>query len=230
MALLACDDLQTCDIFFRPIKSAEAQFANSFGRRYPRVMKWIVSAALFLLFVPAACTSDDPSETGSSGGGSGAGTTTSNGGAGGVSGPCDAPDGCLLDECRYVPEHDGACVNEGDLTIIQHLNYDLEWNNCVPSCMVDVDCNTTCFVTNTGMSEPCSRCFSEMVSCWILSCASSCPNGGGTPECFACVEQNCFADYEPCFGTLKCPYEFACGDHFDNDDNGLVDGEDPACQ
>ena len=144
--------------------------------------------------------------------------------------PCSGPDACSHDECTFTPLDEGTCINEADLSIIQPLNYDLEWNKCVPGCLTNVDCNTDCFVENTGLSEPCSRCFSEMVTCWILSCASACPNGGGSAECFACVEQACVPDYQACFGTLLCPYEYACGDHFDNDGNGLVDLDDPTCQ
>jgi len=190
-------------------------------------MRW--SGALLIgscLLLSSACGSES---TGGSGGATGTAAGSSVGAGGGGGATCSSTADCTLDACRYAVDQPGACVNEDDLTKIQPLNYDAEWNKCVPGCLTKVDCNTSCFMTNTGVSEPCAGCFAELVRCWILSCASACPNGGGSPECFACVEQACLPDYQSCFGTLLCPYELACGDHFDNDDNGLVDGADPAC-
>lgn len=194
-------------------------------------MRWLpaLSFGVGVFGLVAACGSESTSGSGGSTAAGGAGEGGHVVGGAGTGGGCTTAADCDLDACRYAVEQPGACVNEADLTKIQPLNYDLEWNKCVPGCVTNVDCNTSCFVDNTGLSEPCARCFAELVQCWIVNCASACPNGGGSPECFACVEQACMPDYQTCFGTLLCPYELACGDHFDNDGNGLVDGADPAC-
>lgn len=138
---------------------------------------------------------------------------------------------CEDEDCTYAADVPGACVNEADLSIERMMNYDMEWNACVvyESCFIDEDCNTACFQENTGLSEGCARCFAQMVSCIVTNCATPCSGGGGSPECFECMGTECGPGYEECHGTLACPYEFACLDHFDNDGDTLVDSEDDDC-
>jgi len=133
-------------------------------------------------------------------------------------------------DCAMVTnDGGGACVNEDDLAIYEDFDANLEWNKCVPSCLTDVKCNTDCLKDNTGLSRPCSKCFAEMVECFIGSCALECYVQPPLPECGECVEAACGPSYYECFGDLVCPYETGCRDTFDNDGDGDIDGDDSDC-
>jgi len=197
----------------------------------------ITHAAMTLALFMVGCGDDSAGGGGGAGTGNGGGAViggaasggSSDGGAGGAAPSCGTEATCELAECKYAEEIPGACTNEADLVLMQPLNWDIEWNKCVPDCVTDAECSAKCFNENTGISDPCSLCYGELASCWISKCYSKCGNGGGTPECFACVEEACVPDFDACFGKLACPYELSCGDHLDNDEDGLVDGEDPEC-
>ena len=147
----------------------------------------------------------------------------------------DGPIDCDDSDCLTVADVDGACNNAADLTLYRDLDGNVEWNKCVPGapygrgCFTNEDCNTTCVHENTGMSMECSRCFAKLVSCFIGSCAAECQQQPPTPACNECVATNCVADYDTCFGTLVCSYEFGCRDTVDNDGDGLRDLADPDC-
>ncbi len=137
---------------------------------------------------------------------------------------CDDPD------CVDVVARAGACTNEADLALYTEMDANLEWNRCVPTCFGDVECNTPCFEENTGLSTGCSTCFAEAVECFLQNCIAPCATQPPTEECGACVDANCAPGLSTCFGSFSCPYEYGCADTFDNDDDGLVDGDDPDCQ
>ncbi len=143
---------------------------------------------------------------------------------------------CDDSDCADVVDTAGACVNDEDLAIYRDLDGNVEWNKCVPGaptgrgCLTDVDCNTTCVQENTGLSMGCSRCFAELVSCFIGNCAQQCGGGGGSPACTECVANACGQSYGDCFGRLVCEYEYGCRDTADNDGDGLIDAADPDCQ
>jgi hypothetical protein len=143
---------------------------------------------------------------------------------------CDDPD------CDLVVAAEGACVNEADLALYASFDANAEWNKCVPGdpygqgCGVDEDCNTQCVHDNTDISLDCSRCFAELVTCLVGSCAVLCAEQPPTDECFECISTNCAPGYSECFGTLVCEYEVGCRDTVDNDGDGLVDADDPDCQ
>ena len=123
----------------------------------------------------------------------------------------------------------GACVNEEDLALYVDFDANREWNKCVPTCLTDVKCNTDCLRDNTGMTRPCSKCFAEMVECFIGNCAAACVVQPPLPECAECVDAACGDDYAECFGDLVCKYETGCRDTFDNDGDGHIDAEDSDC-
>ncbi len=143
----------------------------------------------------------------------------------------DGDTDCEDADCRHAVALEGACVNREDLRAIAFLDYNVEWNNCVvgENCFTDVECNTPCFARNTGLTEPCARCFAEIVVCIVGRCAGVCGGGGGSPECLACIGETCGPPYRECFGELVCDYEYACGDTIDNDGDGLTDRADPEC-
>jgi hypothetical protein len=144
---------------------------------------------------------------------------------------------CEDADCAYVIAEPGACVNEADLDIYVDLDGNAEWNACVPGppygegCGTDVECNTACIHANTGISEDCARCFSEMVQCFLVLCGATCAQyGQGSPECVQCVADTCGPPYFTCFGELVCHREYGCADTVDNDGDELIDGDDPDCQ
>jgi len=139
---------------------------------------------------------------------------------------------CDDSDCKYAAATglEGACTNKKDMRKYLDLNANVEWNRCVPGCLVDEDCNTTCLSDNTGLSQECSRCFAELVTCFISNCAAECAEQPPTAACGECVDANCNADYATCFGTPACSGEYGCADTIDNDGNGLTDAEDPECQ
>ncbi len=148
-----------------------------------------------------------------------------------LDGLVDCDDG----DCAYAAAVEGACVNRKDLRKYADFDANAEWNRCVPGpplgqgCGVDEDCNTACVHDNTGISTGCSRCFAELVTCFIGSCAAECAQQPPTEACNTCVADACLPAYTACFGTLACPYETGCRDTVDNDGDGLVDSEDPDC-
>ncbi len=139
---------------------------------------------------------------------------------------------CDDGDCLYIAAtgREGACVNKPDMRKYKNLDANVEWNKCVPGCLVDEACNTSCIAENTKLSEACSGCFAELITCFIGMCAGDCATQPPTPECGACVEANCLDDYGTCFGEPACEREYGCRDTVDNDGDGVVDAADPDCQ
>jgi hypothetical protein len=97
---------------------------------------------------------------------------------------------------------DGACEGAMDYTIITTTD-DLagKMSGCAFSCFSssDPDCQTNCVQTETGLSEPCSACFGENISCTVSSCALQCisPDSAG---CASCQATNCAPAFADCAG------------------------------
>ncbi len=118
---------------------------------------------------------------------------------------------CDDSACRYHVLTAGACVNEPDLMAIRDKDYNVEWNKCVVTagCGLDATCNSECFRDNTGVTLECAGCFADLVPCLVNNCGALC-QGGMTPDCSACIGENCVPAYQECFGALTCPFEYGC--------------------
>jgi len=136
---------------------------------------------------------------------------------------------CADDDCAMAVAAAGACVNEDDLPRFRDLDYNVEWNACIGQCQLDTDCLGRCFSERNGTSLECSACFAAIIPCVVGRCAARCPNGGGSPDCLACIGSECVPAYKECFGELVCAWEYGCRDQIDNDGDGLTDSQDPDC-
>lgn len=138
---------------------------------------------------------------------------------------------CADSDCAFVAESEGACINENDLPAFVDMDLNVEWNACVVTagCQLDTDCLAGCFSERNATSLECSYCFADVVPCVVSSCASVCGNGGGSPECLACIGTECTPAYRTCFGQLACEFEYGCRDGIDNDLDGATDAADDDC-
>ncbi|MBU1430393.1 hypothetical protein KKF91_07530 [Myxococcota bacterium] len=72
---------------------------------------------------------------------------------------------------------------------------------CVESPDGLVTCADRCIRRATGLSEPCTACYSELISCTLINCAEDCAQGFNAP-CERCQqENNCIEPHLVCTGN-----------------------------
>ena len=131
----------------------------------------------------------------------------------------DTPDdcnACLLGTCSPdlllctgdVPViTDGACTNLGDAAI-----FDAGLGEALPDCSVQCtfdaqpeECAGSCIEDATGLTAACAGCFVDYVVCSSATCFDDCDSGWSSPECNACLEDECAPALTECAGFAAGP-------------------------
>jgi len=97
------------------------------------------------------------------------------------------------------PVVSGGCTNPADQAIIDSGAVSKAVEKCAMSTFGDAAKATPCIKKDTGLSDGCVSCFSNLLSCTFKSCMMDCL-GGQTPACDACMAKNCNAAFTKCSG------------------------------
>lgn len=125
----------------------------------------------------------------------------------------DCEFGCELpfDECTgdipqpnalTADQGEGACTNPSDSSILESQKTSLSSKilSCTFKCFGSASCSKKCLISSTKLSEGCTDCFVDDISCTVKNCAPSCV-GGLTKECTDCRGKNCDNSFEMCSGV-----------------------------
>lgn len=109
----------------------------------------------------------------------------------------------------------GACVDPGDLSLINSSAFDGQPEACSAGCLGPqfVSCCTDCLVTEVGLSTACASCYALEQECTIDNCLAVCITD--PVACQQCREANgCTSAFETCSGLLIFRDGFESGDAF----------------
>lgn len=100
---------------------------------------------------------------------------------------------------------DGACENDGDMSIIlEDDNFDpamLQAIVCATDLCFSVEvCINNCLVSELGLSAPCAACYGAVGVCSYFQCQNACAMDSSSVQCVTCVASSCLKDLEDCTG------------------------------
>ena len=117
--------------------------------------------------------------------------------------PCEEGFECVDGECV-----EGACLNAGDEMILQDDTVNDTISICNVNCFFDggaEGCAVDCITSETGLSEDCASCHSELFDCTIDNCFGECIADPESETCVACKEANCYEAHAECSGIDLVP-------------------------
>jgi len=129
---------------------------------------------------------------------------------------CMDASGCYADffECTGLeppvePQVD-MCLGDADLAILDPdggAAVKAAATNCAMGCIAEptveeiVVCANPCVITDTGLTEGCSACYTGIIACTIINCLADCVADSEAPECLACMDASgCYAAFYTCSG------------------------------
>lgn len=113
--------------------------------------------------------------------------------------PVDVPQAQDVPKADSGPVLSGSCTNPADQAIIDSGAVSKAVETCAMSSFGDAAKATPCIKKETGLSDGCVTCFSNLLSCTFKSCMMDCI-GGKTPACDACMAKNCNSAFTKCSG------------------------------
>lgn len=94
----------------------------------------------------------------------------------------------------------GACNNAADIQAFATSSVEDVMKNCAMGCIgKGAECGATCSQEKMGLSQPCSMCVGELLSCTMSKCMMNCISGG--QACTDCIADKCGSDFETCAGV-----------------------------
>lgn len=94
----------------------------------------------------------------------------------------------------------GACNNAADIQAFATSSVEDVMKNCAMGCIgKGAECGATCSQEKMGLSQPCSMCVGELLSCTMSKCMMNCISGG--QACTDCIAEKCGSDFETCSGV-----------------------------
>ena len=116
---------------------------------------------------------------------------------------------CFSDECTLCPPSPGECMNSSDGPLLETEQEAI--GSCTASCVDAADplsCGEAC-LSEAGLSLPCSSCMAALSVCTVDKCGSSCnPQAqaqDGGAACQMCMDGECAAETQACFGESGGP-------------------------
>lgn len=94
------------------------------------------------------------------------------------------------------------CTNSADLGIIQDATKDVQGKvgTCGQQNLGADPATKDCIVMQTGLSDTCSQCFANTVSCAASNCLSQCLSDPSSQACADCRAQFCDPEFYLCSG------------------------------
>ena len=128
--------------------------------------------------------------TGTGAGGTGSGGSAGSGGAGGTGTAGDAAT--------------GACTNGADQAVIGNAaKFEQDITDCGTTCFFSPGDKAVCAsdcMRGKGLSSGCAACYGGQIACGTVTCSVPCLANSSSPECRACVMQNCEPPFRACAG------------------------------
>jgi len=94
----------------------------------------------------------------------------------------------------------GACTNMADTTTLMSIDIGAIVETCVRSSFGAQPATSNCIGMMSGLSEGCTACFGDTVTCVTMSCLTQCLAGGSSPGCVSCRMMNCDPAFAVCSG------------------------------
>lgn len=113
--------------------------------------------------------------------------------------PADVPQTQDVPKSDSGPVVSGSCTNPADQAIIDSGAVSKAVETCAMSSFGDAAKATPCIKKETGLSDGCVTCFSNLLGCTFKSCMMDCI-GGKTPACDACMASKCNKAFTTCSG------------------------------
>lgn len=169
------------------------------------------SFVLAFACVVVACGGDDASDTGSGGSSSNTNTSsTTSTGAGGDTGTTSTTSSTSSTSTSTTTTGtggggtggaapSGACTNAADQAILAGGQVEAQVEQCAQQNFGGEPGTKDCIKSETGLSDGCVTCFDDTVQCTVANCIAQCA-GGQSPDCTACMDQNCTPAFVACSG------------------------------
>jgi hypothetical protein len=96
-----------------------------------------------------------------------------------------------------------ACINPDDAAILETTDVQGAAITCGIGCIADTDpetCMNTCVIDETGLSEDCTQCFTDLFGCTLTNCAGECIADPTSDACALCTVDSCGESFEDCSG------------------------------
>ena len=124
---------------------------------------------------------------------------------------CAAPAGCgdavcsdeeTTESCpEDCPAPSGACTNAADQAVMDAVDVTGLAQACGLNCLGQTqDCAINCVVDDTGLSEACAQCYSEIITCSVVNCLNECVSDPASEVCADCQAVFCTEDFYACTG------------------------------
>jgi hypothetical protein len=94
----------------------------------------------------------------------------------------------------------GACTNAEDTAIFSTVNIDMIVESCVRTSFGAQPATSNCIQMMSGLSDGCTACFGDTVTCVTMNCLTQCIAGGASPGCVSCRMMNCDPAFAVCSG------------------------------
>ena len=109
----------------------------------------------------------------------------------------ETPESCPED----CPAPSGACTNAADQAVMDAVDVTGLAQACGLNCLGQTqDCAINCVVDDTGLSEACAQCYSEIITCSVINCLNECVSDPASEVCTECQGEFCTEDFYACTG------------------------------
>jgi hypothetical protein len=98
----------------------------------------------------------------------------------------------------------GACTNGADQGVIGNAaKFEQDITDCGTTCFFSPGDKAVCAsdcMRGKGLSSGCAGCYGGQIACGMVTCSVPCLANSSSPECRACVMQNCEPPFRACAG------------------------------